>query len=77
MKNLTKKQVKEYVRIHTACQTLYLGFNCEQEVGENDVENIEAEIQRVSFKNLRGNEELITTTDEVLNYVREHFKISL
>lgn len=73
MKNLTLKQVKEYVRIHTACQTLYVGFNCEGEVGDKDVENIQKEIQRTSYKNLRNQNELITTTDDVLNYVRNNF----
>lgn len=73
MKNLTKKQVKEYVRIHTACQTLYVGFNCQQDVGDKDCDNIQSEIQRIAYKNLRGKDEFLTTTDEILNYVRAHF----
>jgi len=74
MKNLTKKQVKEYVRIHSACQTFYIVFECEQDIGESDADNIQSEIQRITYKNLKCEDELIlTTTDEILNYVRKHF----
>ena len=73
MKSLTKKQVKEYVRIHIACQTFHIGFNCQQLLGENDVENIENEIYRFVNKNIKDDNELLTTTDDILNYVRKHF----
>ena len=73
MKNLTKKQVKQYVRIHIACQTFHIGFNCQQTVTQTDIENIETEIYKFVNKNIKSDDELMSSTDEILNYVREHF----
>jgi len=74
MEGLTKKQEREFVRIHTGSVVLYtdLDFQCWDLMTEENLNRIQEMRTKEASKILRGRP-AFSSTDEILNYVKKHY----